>query len=84
VQKTLANVNQTTAAAAPAAADLRRVLRKLDAIISSQDADIESIISSLRRVSEQAAALVEDAKNNPSRVIFGEPPPHVVQTGAAK
>lgn len=73
----LANLNNTAAAAGPAAADARRILRQLDTLLSSQSQDLESIVANLRRVLQNAAAVTEDAKSNPSRLLFGEPPPHI-------
>ena len=84
VQKTIDELSQTSASAAPAAADLRRVLRKLDVLISSQGDDLTAILANLRRVLNDGSAIVQDAKSNPSRVLFGEPPPHVTPGGAAK
>jgi phage-related protein len=73
----LANLNNTAAAAAPATADARRILRELDALLSSQSQDLESIVANLRQVLQNTAAVTEEAKTNPSRMLFGEPPPHI-------
>jgi ABC-type transporter Mla subunit MlaD len=73
----LANLNDTTAAAAPATADARRILRQLDALLSSQSQDLEAIVSNLRTVLQNTAAVTEEVKTNPSRMLFGEPPPHI-------
>ena len=83
VQKAIDDLSQTSASAAPAAADLRRVLRKLDVLVSSQSDDLAAILASLRRVLNNGSDIVEDAKSNPSRVLFGEPPPRL-PSGVAK
>jgi ABC-type transporter Mla subunit MlaD len=73
----IANVGDTAATMAPAAADLRRVLHELNGLISTQQDNIQSILLNLRKFLEDATALSEDAKNNPSRVLFGAPPPRI-------
>jgi paraquat-inducible protein B len=77
IRQTLDGLGEAANAAGPAAADLRRLLRKVDAMLSAQSQDLESIVTNLRRVLENGAALAEDAKNNPSRALFGSPPPRV-------
>jgi ABC-type transporter Mla subunit MlaD len=69
--------------AAPAAAELRRVLRELSNLLSSQGQDIQAIVVNLRRFLENAAEVTEDAKSNPSRMLFGAPPPRT-QVGGHK
>lgn len=77
MQKLLDGLSDTATSTAPAAAELRRALRELNLLLSTQRQDLEAIVANLRRVLENGAALVEDAKSNPSRAIFGEPPPRV-------
>jgi ABC-type transporter Mla subunit MlaD len=60
----------------PALVDLRRMLRDLNAIISTNKAEIDMLITDLSRASANTAELTDDAKRNPSRTIFGEAPPH--------
>jgi len=72
----LANLNDSAAAAAPAVLDARRILRQLDALLSAQSQDLEAIVVNLRQVLQNTAAVTEEAKTNPSRLLFGEPPPH--------
>jgi paraquat-inducible protein B len=76
-RQTLASLNDTTAAAAPVLTDARRVLRQLDSLLSGQSQDLQAIVTDLRRVLHNTAAVTEEAKSNPSGMIFGEPPPHV-------
>jgi ABC-type transporter Mla subunit MlaD len=73
----LANLNDAAASASPAVLDARRILRELDALLSSQSQDLESIVANLRQVLQNTAAVTEEAKTNPSRMIFGQPPPHI-------
>ena len=51
------------------------MLRELSTLLSNQSQDIEAIIRGLRQVTENVEALSEDAKDNPSRLLFGDPPP---------
>jgi ABC-type transporter Mla subunit MlaD len=75
VQSIIDDMKATLTNASAASVELRRALRKVDSLLSTQTQDLESIVVNLRRVMEGGAALVEDAKSNPSRALFGEPPP---------
>jgi ABC-type transporter Mla subunit MlaD len=59
----------------PAAADVRRTLQGLHSLLREERQDLEVLIQNLRAISENLAALSTDAKTNPSRVLFGNPPP---------
>jgi len=71
----LTNLNTGAASVAPATADLRRLIRRLDTMLSSQQQDLEAIVTGLKKTVESANAVAEDAAQNPARVLFGEPPP---------
>ena len=58
------------------AVHLRKILRRVDNLLSDQQPDIESAIENIRRISENLKEITEDAKKYPSQVLFGEPPPH--------
>jgi phospholipid/cholesterol/gamma-HCH transport system substrate-binding protein len=55
---------------------LRKILRRVDNLLSDQQPDIESAIENIRRISENLKAITENAKKYPSQVLFGDPPPH--------
>ena len=55
---------------------LRRILRRVDNLLSDQQPDIESAIENIRRISENLKEITENAKKYPSQILFGEPPPH--------
>jgi paraquat-inducible protein B len=74
-QQLINGLATTADSTGPAAVELRRVLRQVSDILTSQGQDIQAIIVNLRDFVEDAAEVAEDAKNNPSRVLFGEPPP---------
>lgn len=57
-------------------AHLKRMLQRLDSLISDQQPDIETAVENIRRISENLREITENAKKYPSQVLFGEPPPH--------
>lgn len=59
----------------PAVTDLRRALRELNDILTSNRTDLDVMLTNLRRTSVNAAEVTDDAKGNPARVLFGNPPP---------
>ena len=65
----------TSAQLPPAAANARRALQTLSSLLREEQQDIEILVQNLRKVSEDLTALSGDAKKNPARIIFGEPPP---------
>ena len=75
IDKILDGLSKTADNAAPAVVEIRKVLRELSTLLSNQSQDIEAIIRGLRQVTENVEALSEDAKDNPSRLLFGDPPP---------
>jgi phospholipid/cholesterol/gamma-HCH transport system substrate-binding protein/paraquat-inducible protein B len=74
IRKSLANFNAAAGSASDAMADIRRLAKSANALLLSQQQDITAIIRNFRSLAENAAAITEDAKANPSRVLFGEPP----------
>ena len=76
-QQMIDGLAATANSAAPAAVELRRVLRQLSDLLTTEGQDLQSIIANLRKFVENAADVAEDAKNNPSRVLFGAPPPRI-------
>jgi paraquat-inducible protein B len=75
LDKMIDGLSKTADNAAPAVLEMRKILRELSNLLSNQSQDIEAIIRGLRQVTENVEALSEDAKDNPSRLLFGEPPP---------
>lgn len=66
----------------PAGRDLSDLAGRLDRLIASNDAGIADTIRSLRRVALQLESLLEQAEADPSRFIFGQPPPRRTPGGA--
>jgi paraquat-inducible protein B len=77
LQKTLDNVHQATGTADVSLTELRRGLRSVNELFSSERGQIEQTLGSLRRTLENVEALIADLKRNPSRAIFGSPPRHL-------
>jgi ABC-type transporter Mla subunit MlaD len=75
MSKAVDGLSNTTTDADSAMVELRRSLRELNSLLAKQRQDIESVVVNLRRVLENTAALSGDLKDNPSRAIFGQPPP---------
>ncbi len=71
--------NEKVAAAfdeAPAAiADLRRLIRRADTLIATQSDDLRTIVLNLRQITDNLETLSESAKDYPSQLLLGEPPP---------
>jgi methyl-accepting chemotaxis protein len=54
---------------------LDRTLGKADRLLESQQRNMEQILDNFRQISENLRSLSERAKDYPSQVIFGGPPP---------
>ena len=76
-QQTLDNLNKTVSNCSDASVKLKRTLGTADSLLSSQSQDLESIIYELSRASENASNLLDDLQQNPSRALFGQPPPRI-------
>lgn len=56
-------------------AHLRQAMRRLDQLIAGQQPEIETAIENLRATSESLRETGETLRQNPSQVLFGDPPP---------
>jgi ABC-type transporter Mla subunit MlaD len=74
-KRILENLDTGSGRIADASQDIRTVVRLADGLLRQQHDDIQRIIAALRQTLDNTAELTEDAKQNPSRLIFGEPPP---------
>jgi phospholipid/cholesterol/gamma-HCH transport system substrate-binding protein/paraquat-inducible protein B len=83
LQEILDNVRKTTGSTAVAGEEARRALRTLDEMLLAEQQNIVDAIADLHSVLENAEALTSELKTNPSRIIFGKPPPRI-QSGADK
>ncbi|MBE0597570.1 MAG: MCE family protein [Desulfuromonadales bacterium] len=60
---------------AEAAAHLRQAMRRLDQLVAGQQPEIEAAVENLRAISDNLRETSENLRQNPSQVLFGEPPP---------
>ena len=74
-KRILDNLDKTLVSTPAAAEDVRQLVRRLNAVIAESQSNIERSLGVLRNVLENAEAITSDAKNNPSRLLFGDPPP---------
>ena len=54
---------------------LELTLRRVDQLILANQGGFQDTIANLKAISDNLRDLTEDAKRNPSRVLFGDPPP---------
>ncbi|MGH7245132.1 MAG: MlaD family protein [Phycisphaerales bacterium] len=73
----LDNLDKTLVATPAAAEDVRLLVRRLNAVIAESQSNIERSLGVLRSVLENIDAITSDAKSNPSRLLFGDPPPRL-------
>lgn len=73
--QTIANISGGSASANQTIADLRALVQDLRSMVVTQQGDIQAIVADLRRMANNLAALSDDARDNPSRLLLGEPPP---------
>ncbi|MFW5733526.1 MAG: MlaD family protein [Oceanidesulfovibrio sp.] len=74
---TLDNIEQASVEIRKAAVQLKRLLGSLDALVLNERDDVSSVIEDIKSVLQNLDALTGDLKQNPSRLILGEPPPRV-------
>ena len=77
LKRILTGMAQASDNAGPATADIAKAVRRIDNLVVSQQRNIELLLTSLRKVSQNMETISEDAKQNPSRVIMGDPPPRL-------
>ena len=75
VDKAIAGLSGLTDNANAALADVRRLAHEAQQLLAGESEDIRSILTDLRRLAADGSALADDARANPSRLLFGKPPP---------
>jgi len=83
VEEIIAKAREVLGQASETVVTIRRSFNTINSVLADRSGDLETIIVDLRRITDSGAAMLEDARANPSRLIFGEPPPHFAQ-GASK
>lgn len=74
LERALDDLSRVSGEAAPAAAEARLLIKSLNTLVAEQRQDLEAIMVNLKRVLSNATVISEDAKKNPARLLFGEPP----------
>ena len=82
VKEIIANIDAASADAGPAMTDVRKAVQRLDRLIATQEAAIDAAVRELAGALSNIQTLTEDAKQNPSRLIFGDPPPETKPGGS--
>ena len=77
IERLLTSLPDTGDGAKSAVADARRLLAQAGDLLNAEADDVHSTIADLRRTAANAAVITDDAKQNPARVLFGNPPDHL-------
>ena len=81
VKKLTVNLDSLSGDTTASVARLRRILRRLDDLISDRQPDIETALENIRLISENLREVTDNAKKYPSQFLFGEPPPRLKTGG---
>lgn len=83
VDKLLTDLDHAGDQLPPALQDIRRAVRRIDLLVQTQQSTIESALTQLNEALKNIKVITDDASQDPARILFGEPPPHV-KPGARK
>ena len=72
-----ATLESLSQAAATLPGSLDRTLGRAERLIEGQQHDMQLLLENFRQISENLRALSEQARENPSGILFGDPPPPV-------
>ena len=75
VDQLLAQLPSTGKNADATLVEIRQFVRDAQVLLASESDDLRSLIVDLRRTADNAATVTDDARQNPARVLFGDPPP---------
>ena len=81
VNKLTVNLDSLSGDTTASVARLRKILRRLDDLISDRQPDIETALENIRLISENLREVTDNAKKYPSQFLFGEPPPRLKTGG---
>lgn len=77
----LSGLASTASDAGPVVAEARQLLQELRELVVSQDDNIRLIVNNVRDLTDNGRSITDDLKQNPSRLIFGSPPPRIDPEG---
>ncbi|WP_243359108.1 MlaD family protein [Fundidesulfovibrio terrae] len=72
--ETLANLKTSTENLPQTIADMRKLLREVNALVATQRDEVQGILQQGKQAFENLNDLTGEAKRNPSRLFFGAPP----------
>ena len=75
--KLIASLPTTAINANAAISDLRALVKDTEGVIVQDKDDLQGILADMRRAAADAADITDDARQNPARELFGQPPPHL-------
>jgi len=75
IKEIIANIDTLSADAGPALIDVQRAVRRIDRLVATQEVSFDEAMRELTAALRNLNSLSEDAKRNPSRMLFGDPPP---------
>jgi hypothetical protein len=61
----------------PLTADGRRLMSRLAELVAGEREELFDLVHSLRATAKNLEDITADAKDNPSRILFGAPPPKI-------
>ena len=83
VEKLMTDLDRAGDQLPPALQDVRRAIRRIDRLVETQQSTIESALTQLNEALRNVKNITDDAKENPARILFGDPPP-AAKPGATK
>ena len=78
LSKTMENLNTASQELPKTVATLNKSLREVSNFTSDQQQQIGPILENMKDTTESLSELLDTAKRYPSWVVFGNPPPHVI------
>lgn len=72
VKKTIANVTETSD-------ELKDTLKRANRLITNRERSIKSSLQNVEDITEQLKKFMNVLNNYPSWVLFGDPPPHIIE-----
>ncbi|HTW93216.1 MAG TPA: MlaD family protein [Tepidisphaeraceae bacterium] len=76
LNRIIGNATDDSANAGATLAEIRSTVHDMQSLMLSQQEDIEAIVADLRRTADNLAATSGDVRDDPARLLFGQPPPH--------
>ena len=72
---TMENVHEASAEVRRGAVQLEHLLRNLNDLVSAESGDVDTILMDIQTLLDNLNTITGDMRQNPSRLLFGSPPP---------